>query len=153
MEEIKRLASDGDTTKADASGEEKRLASVVSKEGKKLLPEETGQRAAPPYHTKPTQPTQIETSTLKDRKDRIRKATKEGGIKKVPDNFNNKDGDWVVINSTDPFEVLYLDYEQYEAITSEIIANNYKLLSEFWDTKIDTSGKSRLCADYSEIWR
>lgn len=115
---------------------EKRLPSDSSKsptsKGEKRLP--PGQPSdAGPLPEEGTHP--ISENTLKER---ILKSTMEGGLTKIPDNFNDKDGDWIVVKSENVFEILYLDYEQCRNITPEIVENNYKILKLFWDEKIAT---------------
>jgi osmotically-inducible protein OsmY len=68
---------------------------------------------------------------------RIRKSTTEGGLQKVPDNFNDKYGDWIVIKSVNPFEVLYLDYKEHKNISFEVVEKNYRLLESFWGNAIE----------------
>jgi hypothetical protein len=68
--------------------------------------------------------------------DRIATATEAGGLKELPDDFDEHNGDWTVITSKNPFEVLYLDYKQYKFITPEIVNNNYTLLEKFWRNKV-----------------
>lgn len=120
MDDIKKLASD--STKTSVSSEGKRLASDRSPSAEIPIP------SLPPKVT-----TQVETGS---RKDRIRKATLEGGLKNIPNGFDDKDGDWAVIKSENPFEVLYLDHGQYKAITPEMAKNNFGILSDLWDGKI-----------------
>lgn len=74
-----------------------------------------------------------EITTLKER---IAKITESGGLKQLPDGFDEQGGDWVVINSINPFEVLYLDYKQYKFIKPEFVKNNYEILEKFWKEKV-----------------
>ena len=68
-------------------------------------------------------------------KDRISKSTEAGGLKELPQYFDDANGDWAVINSTNPFEILYLDYKQYKFISPEVVHKNYSLLEKFWKEK------------------
>jgi hypothetical protein len=68
--------------------------------------------------------------------DRIATATEAGGLKELADDFDDPHGDWSIINSKNPFEVLYLDYRQYKFITPEIVTNNYTILEKFWRNKV-----------------
>jgi hypothetical protein len=74
-----------------------------------------------------------EVSSLKDR---IAISTESGGLKQLPDRFDEQNGDWITINSTDPFEVLYLDYKLYKFISPEIVIKSYTILESFWREKI-----------------
>ncbi|MEP6947994.1 MAG: hypothetical protein ABI863_01905 [Ginsengibacter sp.] len=69
------------------------------------------------------------------RKQRIALATEEKGLKSLPSNFGDSDGDWQVIESDDLFEVLYLDQEKIIIISPEIAKNNFTLLEKFWKEK------------------
>lgn len=68
--------------------------------------------------------------------DRIAIATEAGGLKELAPDFDDQHGDWIVINSKNPFEILYLDYRQHKFITPEIVNNNYTLLEKFWRNKV-----------------
>ncbi|WP_298737798.1 hypothetical protein [uncultured Chitinophaga sp.] len=70
-------------------------------------------------------------------KERLALSTASGGLKQLPEGFDDQAGDWKVIHSDNPFEVLYLDYQQYRFITSDILKGNYSLLEEFWKSKAD----------------
>lgn len=74
-----------------------------------------------------------ETLTLKER---IVKSTGSGGLKHLPFGFDDQDGDWVCIKSSNPFEILFLDYRQYKFITPEIVKENYAILEKFWKDKV-----------------
>lgn len=77
-------------------------------------------------------------------KERIAINTESGGLKQLPDRFDEQDGDWIVINSSNPFEILYLDYKQYLFLTkSAIVENNYNLLKAFWKNKCEIIGANR----------
>lgn len=67
---------------------------------------------------------------------RIAAATEAGGLKELPDDFDEHSGDWTVITAKNPFEVLYLDYRQYKFITPEIATSNYTILEKFWRNKV-----------------
>ncbi|MEJ7736773.1 MAG: hypothetical protein WKF97_05035 [Chitinophagaceae bacterium] len=86
----------------------------------------------PESNTQPRQDSGI--TTLKDR---IAASTLAGGLKQLPDRFDQQKGDWEVIKSTNPFEVLYLDYKKYKLITPEIVTGNYFVLEKFWKAKGD----------------
>jgi len=75
----------------------------------------------------------IDTLALKER---VAFSTKSGGLKFLPLDFDEQDGDWIVINSDNPFEVLFLDYKQYRIISPEIVKNNYEILLKFWSDKV-----------------
>jgi len=68
--------------------------------------------------------------------ERIRISTKKGGLVSLPLGFDNQEGDWKCINSTNPFEILYLDYQQYKCITPEIVKTNLSILESFWREKV-----------------
>ena len=67
--------------------------------------------------------------------DRIHKSTISGGLKEVPYNFNERNGDWKVFFSENYFKVLYLDYKEYKNISKNIIESNYQLLLKFYKEK------------------
>lgn len=62
----------------------------------------------------------------------IADSTRKGGLGSVPIDFVQNNGSWTTINSDNPFEVLYLDYRQYKAISDEVVKKNYDLLVDFW---------------------
>jgi hypothetical protein len=66
----------------------------------------------------------------------IAASTRTGGLQVIPPDFENKNGSWSSINSSNPFEILYLDYKQYKIITPEIVQNNHRIISEFWADKL-----------------
>lgn len=68
--------------------------------------------------------------------ERIQNSTLAGGLKKIPDGFDDNDGDWQVINSPNFFERLYLDVQSYQKITPEMVESNYQILKAFWQQKI-----------------
>src|ERR1035437_847273 len=68
------------------------------------------------------------------RKERITFATVRG-LKILPLNFGDTDGDWQTIESDDLFEVLYLDQEKITLIDPSIIKNNFSLIESFWKEK------------------
>ena len=43
--------------------------------------------------------------------ERIISITETGGFESIPEDFDDEDGDWRVIKSDNPFEILYLDYK------------------------------------------
>jgi len=65
----------------------------------------------------------------------LNNSTKNGGLKGLPGDFENKDGSWSSILSENPFENLYLDYQLYAIISDEMVQNNYDILSKFWKEK------------------
>ncbi len=69
------------------------------------------------------------------RKDRISQVTKDKGLKSLPPNFGDSDGDWKIIESDNLFEVLYLDYHQIISINPEIAKNNFAIIEIFWKEK------------------
>lgn len=71
------------------------------------------------------------------RYDRIAGSTSQGGLKALPDQYDDPDGDWKVILSANPFEMLYLDYRQYKFITPAMVAGNHALLEKFWKNKVE----------------
>ncbi|MCD4736161.1 MAG: hypothetical protein K8R53_08970 [Bacteroidales bacterium] len=77
-------------------------------------------------------PSEYEPGSLKER---IAKTTAAGGLKELPPYFDNKEGDWRIIKSGNPFEALYLDYKQYNYITSEMAEGNYRILEKFWSER------------------
>lgn len=84
----------------------------------------------------PNSPIEDKKQTQTSLPDRIAIATEAGGLKELPIDFDEPQGDWTVINSKNPFEVLYLDYKQYKFITPEIVTNNHTLLENFWRNKV-----------------
>ncbi len=89
-------------------------------------------------------------STLKDR---IVASTRNGPLAKVPDNFEDKAGDWVTVNSENLFEVLFLDYNQYEKITPEVVLTNFQILTDFWKEKdriLIGGAREKIKAKYGE---
>ncbi|MCF0051611.1 hypothetical protein LXM25_16200 [Dyadobacter sp. LJ53] len=71
-----------------------------------------------------------------DIKQLIAMSTSKGGLQVIPPDFENKNGSWSSITSTNPFEILYLDYRQYKSITPEIVQNNHRIIAEFWADKL-----------------
>ncbi len=67
--------------------------------------------------------------------DNIADFTTKGGLD-MPASDYEKVCNWQTILSENPFEVLYLDYEQYNYITPEIVLKNYNVLHEFWNEKL-----------------
>ena len=65
----------------------------------------------------------------------LHNATKNGGLKELPADFENKDGSWSSILSENPFENLYLDYQLYAIISDEMVQTNYEILNKFWKEK------------------
>ena len=73
-------------------------------------------------------------STSTTRRERIRQATASGGLDALPDTF--VDDGWQVAMSEDLFEVLYLDVEQHDRITAEMVRRHAGLIRAFWDGRI-----------------
>lgn len=69
--------------------------------------------------------------------ERISLSTENGGLKELPEDFDDEHGDWIVINTANPFKNLFLDYKQYKFITPEIVKQNYNLLEKFWKSKFE----------------
>lgn len=91
---------------------------------------------------KPAPEIQEEASTIEER---IAKSTETGGLTGIPNGFDDADGDWKIIHSSNPFEVLYLDYKQYLFIKQDIVKNNYDLLHKFWQDKtVQNMGGNRV---------
>ncbi|MEO8763993.1 MAG: hypothetical protein ABI416_06890 [Ginsengibacter sp.] len=76
----------------------------------------------------------VQASTLAER---IALSTESGGPDQLQEDFDDEDGDWKIINSPDPFTILYLDYRQYNFITPEVVKKNYSLLEKFWKSKYE----------------
>jgi hypothetical protein len=68
--------------------------------------------------------------------DRIRAATLQGGLPKLPPHFDDPNGDWQCIRTEDPFTQLYLDGQLWQRITTDVVERHAALLTEFWDQKI-----------------
>lgn len=79
-------------------------------------------------------------------KERITFSTKAGGLDKIPDGFDDPAGDWRVINSDNPFEVLYIDYRLINLITPTLAEKNYLALKAFWKQKSEllNTGANRI---------
>lgn len=137
MKKKKRLTSESPRPESEKS--KKKLTadspSSVEKGGEKKLTREEAQPDTQPISaSQPSISEEIRGETLHDR---IHLSTLAGGLIKIPENFNDSDGDWGVIKSKDnPFECLYLDYREYEKITREMVERNFRILSEFWQEKI-----------------
>lgn len=67
---------------------------------------------------------------------RVLLSTEAGGLQQLPAEYDLPDGDWQLIDSDNPFEVLYLDYQLYKLIKPNIVAANYTILEKFWKDKI-----------------
>lgn len=78
--------------------------------------------------------------------ERLAAATLQGGLTELPAGFGDSGGDWVTARSSNPFEVLYLDYRQASRITPEIVSRHRDLLQRFWQEKLRsmTQGAARL---------
>lgn len=68
--------------------------------------------------------------------DQIRAATHAGGLTQLPPDFGDPGGGWTSIESSDPFENLFLDHRQADRISGEILARHYQLISAFWTEKL-----------------
>jgi len=79
---------------------------------------------------------QIPSKDIVTVEERIIISTESGGLNILPANYDEQYGDWAVINSTDPFKILYLDYKQYVFIKPSLVENNYNILLSFWRDKI-----------------
>jgi hypothetical protein len=71
---------------------------------------------------------------------RIAVATRAGGLPKLPEGFDAPNGDWRTIGADNLFEQLYLDADQADRITTALVEQHYKLLSDFWNQKISAMG-------------
>jgi hypothetical protein len=69
-------------------------------------------------------------------RERIAASTRAGGLRRVPEGFDEQGGDWGVVTSANPFEVLYLDYRQYKLITPALVQGNYAVMQQFWRDKV-----------------
>jgi hypothetical protein len=80
------------------------------------------------------------------RQDRLDVATLAGGLRELPPNFGDADGDWATVQSENPFEVLYLSYRLADRISPEVVSRHRKLLNDFWREKLKnlTQGAARL---------
>lgn len=80
------------------------------------------------------------------RKERIALSTKDKGLKEIPQNFGESNGDWQVIESDQYFELLYIDSKNHKDITPELVQNNYKIIKAFWEEKKNywESGSSQI---------
>jgi uncharacterized protein YgiM (DUF1202 family) len=123
--------------------------------GRTPQPEESGRLPSREDHSDKAegdkQPPLDESSAAPDTKDsassaeraesrrkRIRRITAGGGMDELPPDFDDPDdGDWQVVRSENPFEQLYLDHEQYEDITSDMVQQHYELLYDFWKRKVE----------------
>ena len=69
--------------------------------------------------------------------ERITLSTESGGLDHLNEDFDDENGDWKIINSSNPFTILYLDYKLYKFISPEIVRKNYLLLEKFWKSKYE----------------
>lgn len=67
---------------------------------------------------------------------RLSLSTETGGLKQLPADYDTPDGDWRLIQSENPFEVLYLDYQLYKLINPDMVTANYTILEKFWNDKV-----------------
>ena len=77
----------------------------------------------------------VSKKEISTRQDRIAAATEEKGLKSLPQNFGDSDGDWHVIESDNLFEVLFIDFNQIILINPDIVENNVSILVNFWKAK------------------
>ncbi|CAG5002170.1 hypothetical protein DYBT9275_02826 [Dyadobacter sp. CECT 9275] len=80
-------------------------------------------------------------------------STAAGGLSVVPDDFNDKEGSWTTIVSENPFDNLYLDYKQNEAISDEMVKRNFEVLVPFWREKqilLNGVAREKMKAKYGE---
>ena len=93
-------------------------------------PEADQTDATPGAETPPAEPLPPSTT----RRERIRHVTASDGLATLPDRF--ADEDWDIALSENPFEVLYLDVEQHERITPEMVRRHYRIIRAFWDSRL-----------------
>ena len=79
--------------------------------------------------------TRPQTQLATTLKERIAASTQACGLKELPASFDDTTGDWTVINSNNPFEILYLDHHKHMFITPEMVSGNFQLLQKFWADK------------------
>ncbi|MBF0564654.1 MAG: hypothetical protein HQK89_05370 [Nitrospirae bacterium] len=83
------------------------------------------------------------------RYERIKLATEKGGLKLCPTSFSDKNKDWEIINSDNPFEILYLDYRAYASISRTMIDGNFVVIKKFWaDVNSDAMRSARTANKY-----
>ena len=139
MSSKKKLTSDAGAS--EESSPKKKLTAdsgetAPSAPGKRLTGHEK-EGEGPPPPSPPSSPA-VEDPLGDNLRERIISATKQGGLRKIPENFEDTDGDWVISKSNDdPFKCLYLDYQQYRNITVEMVERHYQLIDHFWTQKID----------------
>lgn len=80
------------------------------------------------------------------RRERIRNSTLQGGLKSIPSDFDDLEGDWQIIRSENIFERLYLDYREHKRINETMVKGNFQLLLDFWTAKVDAmqTGANRI---------
>lgn len=103
--------------------------------------------AADPVQTRRTPVSTVAVQSVDSkRRDRIRHTTAGGGLVAVPDDF----ADWDSVLSEDPFEVLYLDHEEEQRVTPDLVQRHFVLLSSFWQKRIDQihQGKHGIVVKY-----
>lgn len=114
-------------------------AQVVAAARDTSLPSEGG-AIAPAVSTETRQPpvAAVEDSRLV----RIRRTTSAGGFQNgLPTEWGDEDGDWHTVRSDDPFEVLFLDYQQAATISVKTMETQHALLREFWKRKDEDMGR------------
>lgn len=84
----------------------------------------------------PTQPVTRDIPMPAALDDRLAAATLLGGLKSLPPEFGDSDGDWVTVRSENPFTVLFLDHRRAQAITPDMVSRHRELLQRFWQEKL-----------------
>ncbi len=142
------------------SGSERQEGQLPTREGEPALPaspprspgedlERVVQRSIPIVPLSPAPP--LETSCPEDfgprtRQQRMASAVLQGGFLTLPSEFGDTEGDWQTIQSTNPFDVLFLDYRCADRITPDIVERHRQLIGGFWREKVRTmsQGANRL---------
>lgn len=142
MSSKKKLTSESGASEESAGPKKKLTAesgeSAAPSTPGKRLPGQEREGEGPPPPPPPASPA-FEDPPGDNLRERIINATRQGGLRKIPENFEDSDGDWVISKSNDdPFKCLYLDYQQYRNITVEMVERHYQLIDHFWTQKIDT---------------
>ncbi|MFH1004335.1 MAG: zinc ribbon domain-containing protein [Bacteroidota bacterium] len=76
----------------------------------------------------------------------ISENTEEGGLETIPENFDEPNGDWKIINSSNPFEILFLDWKN-KTVSPAIVKRNFETLQKFWLEKtsvLDNAGNREI---------
>jgi hypothetical protein len=104
----------------------------------KFLPsEESKELPSDEIKKLPTGAGEQQERRFKSYRERLEYYTRNGGLEKIPDGYDEENGDWRHILSENPFEVLYLDYREIDKIRGDkgIIERNYEVLKGFWREK------------------